>query len=214
MVVLEEDALLARHEHHRVVRAEVVAVQVENPLLDAHRACGVGGVEGVEGVVSGDLHGLDGVDDRRGVGEGGFGRGLVEAVDGEREQTALALGREEADEGVGALEELSGGDVGCAEAEEGGAASRAGAAEVAADDRHLVAACRVAFGGVTDRTSGGRKGTLMALEVWIPAETENTATSAKDSSSVQITSVAFFRHTASGAPFSDTACCPRRGSLP
>ena len=48
---------------------------------------------------------------------------------------------------MGALEELSGGDVGCAEAEEGGAASRAGAAEVAADDRHLVAACRVAFGG-------------------------------------------------------------------
>ena len=56
--------------------------------------------------------------------------------------------------------------------------------------------------GVMDRMSGGRKGTLMALEVWIPAETENTATSAKDSSSVQITSVAFFRHTASGAPFS------------
>ena len=109
VVVLEEDALLARHEHRRVVRAEVVAAQVENPLFDAHRACGV---EGVEGVVSGDLHGLDGVDGGRGVGEGGFGRGLVEAVDGEREQAALALWREEADEGVGALEELSGGDVG------------------------------------------------------------------------------------------------------
>ena len=79
-------------------------------------------------------------------------------TDGEQQQRALPLRSGEPNEGVGTLGELQGGNVLCAEAEEGGAVESGGAAEVAADYDHFVAACRGSFCGRHGEDEWGQEG--------------------------------------------------------